>query len=927
MATPVGAHPSADTLRAFGQGKLDDFAAQGVIDHLARCAACARAVAAQSGDDFLVRLREARQSGTTPVPVKAAGRRAAEPAPLPAKLTPPLANLPPELAANEQYEILRELGRGGMGVVYLARNRLLQRLEVLKVVNQDLLTRAGGKERFLREIQSAAKLNHPNVVTAYNAMQIGGLLFFAMEYVEGEDLAQVVKTRGLLPVVNACYYVQQAAQGLQHAWDKQMVHRDIKPQNLILARVGKRHVVKILDFGLAKIVREKGADPGLTGAGKMLGTPDYIAPEQTMDAAHADIRADIYSLGCTFYYLLTGGPPFKGNTLYAILQAHHTETATPANVLRPEVPAAVAGVVARMMAKTPAERYQKPAEVAHALAPIVKAGAKALMSGPILKSTPVGRGPEKKPGVGNETMVAAAFKRDTPAERPGIIVRTRETVLRPAFTPGRGKTWLVAGGAAIGMLCLAILIGLWAGGVFRARTGDDVPPATQANEPKADASVAREKSSRALLEKKGNVEPVEKKGSVPRPSQKVVQVQPVDNQGFVPLFNKKDLDGWKKFPEQPGGWRVENGILIGSGPVLSSLYTERGDYRDFDLRFEARINQEGSCGVCFRAPFGPHPLGYETRINCRGNEWRTGSLFRDGKIVVNLSESPIQPAQWFKMDIRATRGGPRDRFMIKVNGFAAVDFTDTVLLSPRGYIALRPLEPQTVVEFKNIDIREFGPGRKVAVSPEPKRGPGLAHYNLPGFGNRVDPDGDCHFRLFESQLHIQVPGRRHDLAIEVGRANAPRVLREIEGDFQAEVVVSGNLPTDPRNLFKGRMAFHAAGLVIWQDDRNYIRLERAHAYADKWVCYPNWEARTNGQYFRQGSLREGVLQEDKPVSLRVVRTGNVFTGFYGQDGLWKELPPINVDFAGKLQVGVCAIQNTPSPFEAVFTDLKVLPNK
>src|SRR5205085_12473387 len=144
----------------------------------------------------------------------------------------------------------------------------------------------------------------------YSALQAGELLVLAMEYVQGEDLAHFVRAHGRLPVANACYYVQQVALGLQHAFEKGMVHRDIKPQNLILAREGKKHVVKILDFGLAKASREgEEADRGLTGTGWMMGTPDYIAPEQALDAARADIRADIYSLGCTLYYLLSGNPP------------------------------------------------------------------------------------------------------------------------------------------------------------------------------------------------------------------------------------------------------------------------------------------------------------------------------------------------------------------------------------------------------------------------------------------------------------------------------------------------------------------------------------------------------------------------------------------------------------------------------------------
>ena len=145
-----------------------------------------------------------------------------------------------------------------------------------------------------------------------------------MEYVDGLDLARLVKARGPLPVANACNYLHQAALGLQHAHESGMVHRDIKPSNLMLSRQGGRALVKVLDFGLAKVIREGPTDGTLTHEGQMLGTPDFIAPEQIADARRADIRADIYSLGCTLYYLLTAGPPFQGTSLYDILQAHHS---------------------------------------------------------------------------------------------------------------------------------------------------------------------------------------------------------------------------------------------------------------------------------------------------------------------------------------------------------------------------------------------------------------------------------------------------------------------------------------------------------------------------------------------------------------------------------------------------------------------------
>jgi serine/threonine protein kinase len=290
---------------------------------------------------------------------------------------PGVLGLPAELAGNPHYEVLRELGKGGMGVVYLARNTLMDRVEVLKVVNRTLLDRPGAAERFLQEIRAAAKLNHENVVTAYSALVLGDLLVFAMEYVEGEDLSRLVKRLGPLPLPNACFYALQVALGLQHAYENGLIHRDVKPANLILSRHGKKQVVKILDFGLAKASRERQTDAGLTARGAIMGTPDYIAPEQTMDAAAADIRADIYSLGCTLYYLLAGRPPFQGDTPISTIMSHVQDQPRPLPHLRSDVAAELWAVVARMLAKDPLERYQKPAEVAQALAPFVKAAAKA----------------------------------------------------------------------------------------------------------------------------------------------------------------------------------------------------------------------------------------------------------------------------------------------------------------------------------------------------------------------------------------------------------------------------------------------------------------------------------------------------------------------------------------------------------------------
>jgi serine/threonine protein kinase len=386
-----------------------------------------------------------------------------------------------------------------MGVVYLARNRQMDRLEVLKVMGRELLEQPGAKERFEREIRSAARLSHPHVVTAYSVLPLENLLVFAMEYVEGEDLAKIVKTSGPLPVVNACYYAQQVALGLQHAFEKKMVHRDIKPQNLIRAREGKKHVIKILDFGLAKANREKATQHDLTGEGRMLGTPDYIAPEQILDAAKADIRADIYSLGCTLYYLLAGSTPFKGKSLFEILQAHQIQQAKPLNLVRPEVPEELTAAVGKMMAKDPAKRYQTPVEVAQALVPFIKTGQKvppaksanldlsqgvatakeagAKRTQPHQPVVPGAKNPgqfpssdvlatQNEPSVARDTLIEASATATEPRKGPA-------TSIRPSS--GTGRKWLLVVATAT-CLMLISLIGLWAAGVlqFKVTTKDGV---------------------------------------------------------------------------------------------------------------------------------------------------------------------------------------------------------------------------------------------------------------------------------------------------------------------------------------------------------------------------------------------------------------------------------------------------------------------
>jgi serine/threonine-protein kinase len=284
-----------------------------------------------------------------------------------------------------QYRILDQIGRGGMGRVFTAEHRTMGRVVALKVLAPDLLCTDRAQELFLREVRAAAQLVHPNIVTAYDANEIEGRFFLVLEYVDGPNLEQLVRQQGPLPVGQACDYVRQIAHGLQCAHILGMVHRDIKPANILVQRRGLNGdvvgLVKISDFGLARLHNPNAADdfgshPGtiLTKDNTVMGTPDYLSPEQARNLHKTDIRSDLYSVGCTFYFLLTGQVLFPGGATLDKLIRHGTEKAPSVRDLRPEVPAEVAAILDKLLAKHPGERYQTPAELAAALEPFAVSG-------------------------------------------------------------------------------------------------------------------------------------------------------------------------------------------------------------------------------------------------------------------------------------------------------------------------------------------------------------------------------------------------------------------------------------------------------------------------------------------------------------------------------------------------------------------------
>ncbi len=280
------------------------------------------------------------------------------------------------------YAIEGQLGRGGMGTVYLARQLSLDRPVALKVMSKRWASDPVFVARFTREAFAAAQLSHPNIVQIHDIGEVDGARFFSMEYVRGQSLAELIKGQGKLESETAVGYVLQAARGLKHAHERGMIHRDVKPDNMLLDEQG---LVKVADLGLVKTPAVTRADdqltdasmssrsgllslpPDMTGARIALGTPAYMSPEQCRDAATVDHRADIYSLGCTLYVLVTGRPPFEGTTAVELMSKHAYDPLVPPDQIVHRVPKELSAVIQRMMAKDPADRFQDMGEVVRTL--------------------------------------------------------------------------------------------------------------------------------------------------------------------------------------------------------------------------------------------------------------------------------------------------------------------------------------------------------------------------------------------------------------------------------------------------------------------------------------------------------------------------------------------------------------------------------
>lgn len=686
-------HPAPERLIAFESGELLEEHVPDVESHLAVCASCCEVLSNLSDEDFVARLRSAYQAAPTSSPLASTIRAPEFPA-------APVQSRDEGLALPG-FDEVQEVGRGGMGVVYSATHALMGRRVAVKVIHPEFAGHAVAVERFRREVHAAARLSHPNIVPAYDAGQWGDRLFLVMEHIDGESLADRLARLGPLPIAEACEAVRQAAQGVQHAHDNGLVHRDLKPHNLLRTADG---VVKVCDFGLAALTDDRGRGRA-TAPNAVMGTPAYMAPEQAEDARRADGRADVYSLGCTLYHLLTGQVPFPEESTVLELLAHRTNERPSACRLRPEVSPDLDAVLRKAMARWPDDRYPTPAAWAEAL---------------------------------------------TPFADPVHGVRTRKKVDR------RARTVLVL--AMIALLTATAMAGVVR---FPAENGREI--VIETDDPTIEVIAKGDRIVRIVDPKLGRAYRLDREdltlslldepdglamsldGKTPivlkRQGKRIatVRLEPTPGvavaKGFERLFNGKDLTGWVADGGRAGAWRVEDGELVGAanGYTDSSYLLTEKSYSDFVLRFEYQLSTGGNSGVGLRAVPGerhprwssvPEHLEVQLADDSKHKSGHTGALYwsTSGLYLDPNRRAELKPAGfWNSMRIECQNGSLRvwvnDREVheLELDSLARQSEAKAGLKRSSGRVGFQQHTGE--VRFRNVEIQELPSGTTGFLDP------------------------------------------------------------------------------------------------------------------------------------------------------------------------------------------------------------------
>jgi serine/threonine protein kinase/formylglycine-generating enzyme required for sulfatase activity len=640
---------------------------------------------------------------------------------------------PDSLGRIGHYEVLQVLGKGGFGIVFRAFDDVLQRVVAVKVMAPQLAATSPARKRFLREARTSAQVRHDNVVQVYEVGE-QPLPYLVMEFIPGETLQQRIDRMGPLDVPETVRIGRQIAEGLAAAHATDLIHRDIKPGNVLLE--GGQHKVKITDFGLARAAD----DASMTQSGTIAGTPMYMAPEQVVGQT-LDQRADLFSLGSVLYQMVAGRPPFRANTTVAVLKRVAEDTPRNIREVIPETPQWLCDIIAKLHAKKPDDRYQSAREVADVLADCEEqlkqnSRLRDFSRIPQAKSVPRRSIPKRWTAAAVVLLIVlAGWFGSTPVlyfSNRGELKLMPEEGLISVIVLENNEGDLVADKLHTPMTDWLDLtekshtlklppgryqlnVSTWPAGTRVSQwaisnTGPFGSEQVTVPVINSSAIVTVERGHRVTLRAV-----ISKPVVVPTP----VAVAPATTDGWVQLFNGKDLTGWQTLPEQPGTWEVKDGILRGT-KRQSHLFSTRNDYGNFHLRAEVKINLGGDSGILFRAPLElrrgrtPSEFGipgcYEAELQQNRIHSRpTGSISEAsgdapptilGRV---LDTSLTEPDEWFTYEVIAEN----NHFITKINGSEAANCSDLQGKHQTGHLALQVWQANTLVQFRKIEIKEL----------------------------------------------------------------------------------------------------------------------------------------------------------------------------------------------------------------------------